>query len=68
MKLINGLPAGITGETTDDGQRLINVQKRLQLLYGGKHQLKINAEQELLMVHLNLTLKSEHKKLKLLLK
>jgi sensor histidine kinase YesM len=62
MKLINGLPAGITGETTDDGQRLINVQKRLQLLYGGKHQLKINAEQELLMVHLNLTLEERTQK------
>jgi sensor histidine kinase YesM len=56
MKLINGLPAGISGETIDDEQRLANVQKRLQLLYPGRHELKINAEQELLMIHLNLTL------------
>jgi LytS/YehU family sensor histidine kinase len=62
MKLINGLPAGITGETTDDEQRLVNVQKRLQLLYPLRHELKINAEQELLMVHLNITLEETTKK------
>lgn len=56
MKLINGLPVGITGHTTDDEQRLTNVQKRLQLFYPGRHELKINAEQELLMVYLNLKL------------
>jgi sensor histidine kinase YesM len=56
MKLINGLPVGITGQTTDDEQRLTNVQKRLHLLYPGRHELKINAEQELLMVYLNLKL------------
>jgi sensor histidine kinase YesM len=56
MKLINGLPAGITAETTDEGQRLVDVQKRLKLLYPHRHELKINADQELLMVHLNITL------------
>ncbi|MEJ7769316.1 MAG: histidine kinase [Chitinophagaceae bacterium] len=56
MKLINGLPAEITMETTDYEQQLVNVQKRLQLLYPGGYELKINAEQELLMVHLNLKL------------
>jgi sensor histidine kinase YesM len=56
MKLINGLPAGITGETTDDEQQLTNVQKRLQILYCGRHELKIKIEQELLLIHLNITL------------
>ncbi len=62
LKLINGLPSGITCETTDHEQRLIDVQKRLQLLYPGRHELKINAEQELLMVHLNITLEETTKK------
>jgi len=56
MKLINGMPAGTTGDTAHDEESLANVQKRLQLLYPGRHDLKINAEQELLMVHLNLKL------------
>ena len=56
MKLINGLPVAKTGETNGDKQRLVNVQKRLQLLYPGRHELKIKTEQELLMVHLNLKL------------
>jgi LytS/YehU family sensor histidine kinase len=56
MKLINGLPAGIARETNDDEPGLFNVKKRLQLLYPGRHELKINADQELLMVHLNLKL------------
>ena len=56
MKLINGMPAGIPNDTGNGWQPLANVQKRLQLLYPGRHDLKINAEQELLMVHLNLKL------------
>jgi sensor histidine kinase YesM len=56
MKLINGMPAGIYSDTAHDEASLTNVKKRLQLLYPGRHDLKINAEQELLMVHLNLKL------------
>ena len=56
MKLINGMPPGINEETRAEGQSLVNVQKRLQLLYPGRHELKINAAQELLLVHLNLKL------------
>ncbi len=56
MKLMNGMPPGLTNDTGKDEQSLVNVQKRLQLLYPGRHDLKINAEQELLMVHLNLKL------------
>ena len=56
MKLINGMPAGIYDDTGNNEQSLASVQKRLQLLYPGRHDLKINAEQELLMVHLNLKL------------
>lgn len=56
MKLINGIPAVIEGEVTIDEQPLVNIKKRLQLLYPGRHDLKINTEQELLLVHLNLKL------------
>jgi LytS/YehU family sensor histidine kinase len=56
MKLINGMPPGIPSDTGKDEPSLANVQKRLQLLYPGRYDLKINAEQELLMVHLNLKL------------
>jgi hypothetical protein len=56
MKLINGMPPEIHGSSVNDVESLANVQKRLQLLYPGRHDLKINAEQELLMVHLNLKL------------
>jgi len=56
MKLINGLPAELSGNKNPDEDILANVKKRLQLLYPGRHDLKINAEQELLIVHLNLKL------------
>ncbi len=50
------MPAGIYDGTAHEEESLANVQKRLQLLYPGRYDLKINAEQELLMVHLNLKL------------
>ena len=56
LKIINGIPAGIDEDTSINSESLINIQKRLNLLYPGRHELKINAEQELLMIHLNLKL------------
>ena len=56
MKLINGTPAGIQDDIHNDEQSLSNVKKRLQLLYPGRHELRINADQELLIVYLNLNL------------
>jgi sensor histidine kinase YesM len=56
MKLINGLPPVFNLKPAGEEQPLANVQKRLDLLYPGRHELKINADQELLLVHLNLTL------------
>jgi LytS/YehU family sensor histidine kinase len=56
MKLINGIPAGITTNPVNGEPSLVNVQKRLQLLYPDRYELKINTEQELLMVHLKLKL------------
>jgi hypothetical protein len=56
MKLINGMPAGIAWDKAMEEQSFANVKKRLLLLYPDRFDLKINGEQELLMVHLNLTL------------
>lgn len=56
MKIINGIPAGIAADVKTGDNSLVNVQKRLELLYPGRHELKINAEQELLMLQLNLKL------------
>jgi LytS/YehU family sensor histidine kinase len=56
MKIINGIPAGIDEDASFNSESMINIQKRLDLLYPGRHALKINAEQELLMIHLNLKL------------
>jgi hypothetical protein len=59
MKLINGRPAGMTNSTEKEEQALANVRKRLALLYPESHDLKISAEQELLMVYLHITLEQD---------
>jgi sensor histidine kinase YesM len=56
LKIINGIPAGLDEDAGINSESMGNIQKRLNLLYPGKHELKINAEQELLMIHLNLKL------------
>ena len=56
MKIINGIPAGTIVNIGVNDESLINVRKRLQLLYPGRHELKITSEHELLMVYLNLNL------------
>lgn len=56
LKIINGIPAGMVEDASINSESMKNIQKRLDLLYLGRHELKINAEQELLMVHLNLKL------------
>jgi LytS/YehU family sensor histidine kinase len=56
MKLINGIPASIEEQVEIDGHGLDKIKKRLSLLYPGKYELKINAEHELIMVHLKLKL------------
>ena len=56
MKLINGIASGIEQETIVNQGNLTNVKKRLELLYPNEYDLKINAEEELIMVHLNLKL------------
>jgi two-component system LytT family sensor kinase len=54
MKLTNGIPDKITEPALANGTDFSNVQKRLTLLYPGKHELKITAEQEMSIVLLNI--------------
>jgi hypothetical protein len=61
VKLINGKPAGES--VSDDfnyGIGLTNVQKRLDFLYPGKHELKIIAEPGVFIVNLKLELEKEN--------
>jgi hypothetical protein len=54
MKLING-KSPVTHETVP-GIGIMNVRKRLELLYPGKHSLVINDEDEMYIVNLKLSL------------
>ena len=56
MKIINGIPAKMAADVKTGDNSLVNVQKRLELLYPGRHELRISTDQELLMVYLNLNL------------
>jgi len=60
MKLINGKPA--TVKATASGIGIENVRKRLELLYPGKHTLKINDEEEMYIVNLDLKLVDSQQK------
>jgi len=54
MKLTNGIAENFSDHSGSNG--LVNIQKRLTLLYAGKHELKMTAEQEMLIVLLNIKL------------
>jgi hypothetical protein len=53
MKLANGISPQTQETISSNGNGLTNVQKRLNLLYPGTHELKINSEQEMFIVFLN---------------
>lgn len=56
MKLINGIPPVTDGEAFSFGLGLNNVKKRLELLYPGKHELNIMAEEDVFIVNLKMEL------------
>jgi hypothetical protein len=56
MKLTNGISDKMPDPALLDRTDLSNVQKRLTLLYPGRHELKITAEQEMSIVLLNIRL------------
>ena len=56
MKLLNG----VSPETADNSlQQIKNIEKRLQLLYPGKHELKKYIEQEIYVVLLKIDLNNK---------
>lgn len=56
FKVINSREPMATGSTHSGGIGLQNVQKRLQLLYPNRHELRIVAEEETFMISLTLEL------------
>lgn len=57
MKLTNGIPENITDQSSWSGVNwLTNVQRRLSLLYGGNHELRVTTEQEMFIVFLDIQL------------
>jgi sensor histidine kinase YesM len=56
VRLINGIPAEIIHQLDLYGNGLVNVQKRLNLLYSNRHELRINAEEEVFLVNLKIEL------------
>ncbi len=56
MKLINGKVSGRHNANPHTGIGIRNVQKRLSLLYPGKHELTITHEEEVFIVNLKITL------------
>ena len=54
VKLINGIPPEISSQPDFYGNGLVNVQKRLILLYPNRHELKMNAEEEVFLVNLKI--------------
>ena len=59
VKMINSKPTSESTEQVHYGIGLGNVQKRLDLLYPGKYELKIISEQEVFIVNLKLELEKE---------
>jgi hypothetical protein len=54
MKLVNGKPSVV--KATAPGIGIANVRKRLEMLYPNQHTLKINNEEEMYIVNLDLVL------------
>jgi hypothetical protein len=56
MKLTNGISEQAADQSLVTANGLANVQKRLTLLYPGRHELKMTIEQEMYIVLLNIRL------------
>jgi LytS/YehU family sensor histidine kinase len=59
VKLINARPADAATDSFENGIGLKNVKKRLDLLYPGKHELKIISDPGVFIVNLKLELDKE---------
>ena len=59
VKLINGKPPSKTSADVKDGIGLNNLKKRLDLIYPGKHELSILAEEDVYIVNCKIDLQNE---------
>ena len=62
MKLINGITQGVPGSPEFHANGLVNIQKRLTLLYPEKYELKASTEQEMFIVFLSIQLNGQEGK------
>ncbi len=62
MKLINGIPQRAPDSPEFHANGLVNIQKRLTLLYPEKYELKASTEQEMLIVFLSIQLNGQEEK------
>ncbi len=58
MKLINGKVKKVLNDSPHKGIGILNVEKRLSLLYPGKHELVITQEEEVFIVRLKIELEA----------
>jgi hypothetical protein len=56
LKLVNGKAANVSNGSRDKGIGIQNVEKRLALLYPGKHELVVTEEEEVFIVNLKIEL------------
>ena len=59
MKLTNGISEKEIDQSLEPANVLANVQKRLTLIYPGRHELKMTSEQEMFIVFLKIRLNGE---------
>ncbi|MES1215919.1 MAG: hypothetical protein ABUT20_10405, partial [Bacteroidota bacterium] len=64
MKLLNGKAYLPQSKTLQEGIGLKNIQKRLSLLYPGKHELTITSGEEVFIVNLKLELEQKREEIK----
>ena len=65
MKLLNGKASEAQKNDFPSGIGIQNVQKRLDLIYPGKHELTITNEEDIFIVNLKIELEHIKKKIKL---
>jgi LytS/YehU family sensor histidine kinase len=63
MKLISGMASEIPGQPEIHANGLVDVQKRLTLLYPEKHELRIGTEQEMLIIFLSIQLEEKEERI-----
>jgi len=66
FKLSNSKPSLFHANTQNKGIGLINVKKRLQLLYPGRHQLDVNLTEDMFTVNMQILLENVFEEIKII--